>query len=100
MHTPFKYRKSSTGESDNGGTTRAPLVYRLMQKLGSVHTARLKEAQKEFGVERHLFGLQKILALYQEELEMGLLPVLFTDPSYLKMRHDFISTRNMTHPQV
>ncbi|ARK20489.1 MULTISPECIES: choline/carnitine O-acyltransferase [Sporosarcina] len=76
------------------------LIYQLMQKAGSAHSIRLKEAKKGFGVERHLYGLQRIFETYQAELDMEKFPALFTDPGYLTMRHDFISTSNMTSPEV
>ncbi|PIC90657.1 hypothetical protein CSV71_03570 [Sporosarcina sp. P21c] len=76
------------------------LVYRLMQNASTAHSVRLKEARKGFGVERHLFGLQQIFFMFGDELGIEKTPALFSDPGYLKMRHDFISTSNMTHPQV
>ncbi|PID15634.1 hypothetical protein CSV63_07605 [Sporosarcina sp. P34] len=76
------------------------IVYRLMQHASTAHSARLEEARMGFGVERHLFGLQEILSLFKDELGIEKSPALFSDPGYLKMRHDFISTSNMTHPEV
>ena len=76
------------------------LVYRLMQNASNAHSVRLKEARKGFGVERHLFGLQQIFLMFGDELGIEKSPALFSDPGYLTMRHDFISTSNMTHPQV
>ena len=67
-----------------------------MQNASAAHSIRLKEAQKGFGVERHLYGLQKIFDMYKEELNMEETPALFVDPGYLTMCHDFISTSNMT----
>ncbi|PIC80581.1 hypothetical protein CSV75_01965 [Sporosarcina sp. P18a] len=76
------------------------IVYRLMQHASTAHSARLKEARKGFGVERHLFGLQEIFSQFEDELGIEKSPALFSDPGYLKMRHDIISTSNMTHPEV
>ncbi|WP_156875512.1 choline/carnitine O-acyltransferase [Sporosarcina ureae] len=44
------------------------------------------EAQKGFGVERHLYGIHKIFPMYGDKHEREKAPALFTDPSYFKMR--------------
>ena len=76
------------------------LVYQLMQHASAAHSLRLKERQQGFGMERHVYGLQKIYSMYKENIGIEELPKLFTDPGYLTLRRDFISTSNMTHPSV
>ncbi|MDV6378164.1 choline/carnitine O-acyltransferase [Sporosarcina sp. GW1-11] len=75
-------------------------LYGLMQQASAAHSINMREAQKGFGVERHVYGLEKIFELYKEELEIGEMPKLFTDPGYALLRHDYISTSNMSSPLV
>lgn len=77
-------------------------IYSLMQNAGSAHSVRLKESQRGFGMERHMYGLQKIYEMYGADSGVKQLSGIFTDPDpgYKTLRHDFISTSNMTHPAV
>lgn len=75
-------------------------IHRLMQEASVSHSVRMKAAQQGLGVERHLYGLQKIFERYNEELEIDQLHPMFTDPGYAALRYDFISTSNMTSPLV
>lgn len=75
-------------------------IYSFMQNASSAHSVRLKESQQGFGMERHMYGLQKIYEMYKEDSGVRQLPGIFTDFGYKTLRHDFISTSNMTHPAV
>lgn len=72
----------------------------LMQQAGSMHGTDMRQAQQGLGAERHLFGLQKIQARFGKELDVPELPDLYRDPGYLALRHDFLSTSNMSSPLV
>ncbi|AXH99362.1 choline/carnitine O-acyltransferase [Sporosarcina sp. PTS2304] len=72
----------------------------LMRQASTAHSIQMKEAQRGFGIERHLFGLKKMFELYKEELDIAGCPKLFNDPGYAALCQNFISTSNMTSPLV
>ncbi|MBS4206246.1 choline/carnitine O-acyltransferase [Lederbergia citrea] len=75
-------------------------LYALMQKVSTAHSERIKDCQKGFGVERHMYGLKQISHLFGTELGLKELPEIFQDKGYLAMRHDFLSTSGMTYQNV
>jgi carnitine O-acetyltransferase len=44
------------------------------------------------GIERHMFGLQRIYGRFGVELGINQMPAIFNDPGWLKLRHDTLST--------
>lgn len=75
-------------------------LYRMMQTASDAHAARIRDCQKGFGVERHLFGLKKMYDLFSEELGIEEKPAIFRDPGYLTLKDDFISTSGMVYPEA
>lgn len=75
-------------------------IYSLMQKASDAHSNRLKECQKGYGVERHMYGLQKMYNINGKELGMKEVPEIFRDKGYLNLRHDFISTSGMPNKNI
>ncbi|KXH78566.1 choline/carnitine O-acyltransferase [Sporosarcina sp. HYO08] len=75
-------------------------LYALMNKAGAAHSARIHDCQKGFGVERHMYGLEKIYHLFGAELGIPSLPEIFKDEGYVTLRHDSISTSGMAYDNV
>lgn len=82
------------------GSHSAQELLELMQQAGHAHSSEMRQAQQGLGAERHLYGLQQIQARFGQELGVPELPELFHDPGYLALRHDFLSTSNMSSPLV
>jgi len=72
-------------------------LYSLMQVASVAHTERIKDCQRGFGIERHLYGLEQMYYLFGSELGINNLPEMFRDEGYVTMRHDFISTSGMAY---
>ncbi len=89
--------KRTLVEAIESGEESNETLYSLMQAASDAHSARIKECQKGLGVERHLFGLEQMYHRFGEELGINALPMLFQDPGYLALRHDFISTSGMAY---
>ena len=71
-------------------------LYRQMERT---HIARLKRCQQGRGVERHVSGLQAMFALYGKELGLPE-PALFSDPGWLALKHDILSTSSVASPCI
>ena len=76
------------------------LLLELMQQAAAAHSAEMRQAQQGLGIERHLYGLKQIQKRFGKELGVTELPALFHDPGYRALRHDFLSTSNMSSPLV
>lgn len=72
----------------------------LMQQAAAAHSTEMRQAQQGLGIERHLYGLKQIQKRFGKELGVTELPALFHDPGYRALRHDFLSTSNMSSPLV
>ncbi|WBW97468.1 choline/carnitine O-acyltransferase [Oceanirhabdus sp. W0125-5] len=67
----------------------------LMNDAFEAHINRIKDCQKGYGVERHLYGLLMMYKHFGEELGINEVPAIFKDEAYLKLKHDFISTSGL-----
>lgn len=81
---------------ENGGQDHETL-YALIQTASNAHSERIRDCQKGFGVERHLYGLEQMYNLFGSDLSLEELPEFFLDEGYKKLRHDFISTSGMAY---
>lgn len=75
-------------------------LYSLMQTASTAHSERIRDCQKGYGVERHMYGLKQMYHLFGSELGLKELPDIFRDNGYVMMRHDFISTSGMAYENV
>src|SRR5690625_7845238 len=66
-------------------------LYSLMQVASVAHTERIKDCQRGFGIERHVYGLEQMYCLFASELGVNNLPEMFT--GYVTLWHDFILIR-------
>lgn len=72
----------------------------LMQKAHDEHRRRLKNCVTGNGIERHLFGLEQMYELYGTDLGLTEKPHLFASTGYEALKHDVLSTTNISHPLV
>ncbi|WP_164525567.1 choline/carnitine O-acyltransferase [Siminovitchia acidinfaciens] len=84
---------------DHGGESKK-VLYSLMQRASAAHSDRIRDCQKGYGVERHMYGLEQMYHLFGPELGLEELPEIFKDEGYLTMRRDFISTSGMAYENV
>ncbi len=63
-----------------------------LRKAAQKHVERMTECRAGRGVERHLFGLLSIYERFGGELGIHSMPKIFTDPGWLKLCHDTLST--------
>lgn len=84
----------------NDSASPQSCLLELMQQAAAAHSAEMRQAQQGQGVERHLYGLKQIQRRFGKELGVTELPALFNDPGYRTLRHDFLSTSNMSSPLV
>lgn len=78
----------------------AEVIYELLRTASDAHTARIQACRNGFGIERHLFGLEKVYEQYGEELGITERPAFFDDFGYKELRTDFISTSGMAYDNV
>ena len=70
----------------------------LFHKATDAHVDYIRQASKGLGVDRHLFGLQMILAEHQGEKGAGsdgILPTLFRDPLFVRSKQWLVSTSTL-----
>lgn len=72
------------------------ILYDAMKEASDAHSNRLKKAQQGYGVERHLFGLQKMA----EQNNPNDLPALFQDEGFQTLTYDFFSTSGLVLPNM
>lgn len=72
----------------------------LYKRAEQTHSGRLKRCQQGLGIERHMFGLQAMFRLYGKQLGLEEPPALFTDPGWLALHHDSLSTSSVAAPFV
>ncbi len=82
------------------GVSPQSRLLELMQQAAAAHSDEMRQAQQGLGAERHLYGLKQIQRRFGKELGITELPALFHDPGYRTLRHDFLSTSNMSSPLV
>ena len=71
-----------------------------MVLASDAHARRIANCRNGFGIERHLFGLEKVFYQYGESLGIKQLPDIFSDIGYRALREDFISTSGMVYDNV
>jgi carnitine O-acetyltransferase len=71
-----------------------------LRQAAETHVARAKECRLGRGVERHLFGLQHIWKRFGTELDLPVEPRIFTEGSWAALRHDGLSTSNLSSPVI
>lgn len=71
-------------------------LYALMQEASNAHSARIRDAQRGHGIERHLFGLQKMAEQNDTENKLS----IFKDPSFQALKYDFLSTSGLVLPNL
>ena len=75
-------------------------IYEKMVLASDAHARRIANCRNGFGIERHLFGLEKVFYQYGESLGIKQLPDIFSDIGYRALREDFISTSGMVYDNV
>jgi len=63
-----------------------------LRKAQDAHLNRIMKCQQGYGIERHLFGLQKMYEQHGERLGISKEPGLFSTPGYRQLKHDFLSS--------
>lgn len=76
------------------------VIYEKMVQASDAHAKRIADCRNGFGIERHLFGLEKVFYQYGESLGIDQLPDIFSDVGYRSLREDFISTSGMVYDNV
>ncbi|HLR67802.1 MAG TPA: choline/carnitine O-acyltransferase [Virgibacillus sp.] len=69
-------------------------LYEMMQEASNAHSARIKDCQIGKGIERHLFGLEKMAE------RSGVKPALFADAAYQALQESFLSTSGLAVPNL
>jgi len=85
----------------------------MIQDAATAHVNRLKLCQAGMGIERHLYGLNKMYQMYNEDLYISRDPQnatdseqadigleLFNDIAYKELKHDFISTSGLSNENI
>ena len=89
--------KRNVVEAIESGKETNKYLYSLMQTASTAHSQRIRDCQKGFGIERHLYGLEQMYYLFGAELGLKELPAIFLDVGYTTLRHEFISTSGMAY---
>lgn len=63
-----------------------------LKAASSAHTGRIAECREGRGVDRHLFGLKKMMELFGQEIGVEETPALFSSPGYLALSRNLLST--------
>ena len=63
-----------------------------LKAASSAHTGRIAECREGRGVDRHLFGLKKMMELFGREIGVEETPGLFSSPGYLALSRNLLST--------
>ncbi len=71
---------------------------RSLREAAQKHVARMMECMAGMGVERHMFGLQSIYERIGRNLGIHSEPKIFNDRSWLRLRHDTLSTTSVPDP--
>lgn len=75
-------------------------ILKQMNKAANEHKRRIKLCISGNGIERHLYGLEAMYHRFNQDLNLSKKPDIFTSPGYLKLKSDFLSTTNISHPMV
>gem|GEM_PF-1099281 len=89
--------KRNVVEAMASGKETNEYLYSLMQTASTAHSQRIRDCQKGFGIERHLYGLEQMYYLFGADLGLKELPAIFLDEGYTTLRHEFISTSGMAY---
>lgn len=75
--------------------TDKKILLELYRKAERAHLGRLVSCQRGQAVERYVFGLQTMWRLKGKELGVNSPPAFFSDPGWLKIKRDSLSTSGM-----
>lgn len=78
----------------------AEQVLPLYRQAEQCHLARLKRCQQALGAERHIYGLAAEWRMRGKSLGLEKEPGLFTDPGWLALKHDALSTSSVASPFI
>ena len=70
-------------------------LYELYRKAERAHLGRLVSCQRGQAVERYVYGLQNMFRQKGKALGITSEPAFFSDPGWLKIKHDSLSTSGM-----
>lgn len=97
--------RSSTGDAlafalaQQKGTPPEKLLD-LYRQAERAHKARMLRCQRGLGVERHMYGLKVMYTLYGKALGLEREPAIFSDPGWLTLKHDALSTSGIGAPFI
>lgn len=74
-------------------------LFELYRQTERIHKARLQRCQRGLGIERHIYGLRAMWELHGKALAMPE-PALFTNPAWLTLKHDALSTSGVGAPFI
>ncbi len=92
-HQAVDFVKKMTADDATAESKAAAL-----RTAAETHLARMKACMAGSGIERHMFGLQRIYDRFGAELGINQMPAIFNDPGWLKLRHDTLSTTSNPDP--
>ena len=97
--------RSSTAEAGHFAAALAAEADRgtlrdLYRQAEAAHLLRLERAQQGRGVERHFAGLQCMYTMYGPALGLTEAPAIFSDPGWLTLKHDSLSTSSVGAPFI
>ena len=69
-----------------------------LRTAAAKHVARMKDCMAGKGVERHLFGLQRIFERFGEEIGISAEPDIYKDQGWRTLRRDTLSTTSNPDP--
>lgn len=72
----------------------------LYKAAEGAHKIRMTRCQRALGVERHMYGLHAMYVLYGTILGMESAPAVFSDPGWLALKHDALSTSGIGAPFI
>ena len=72
----------------------------LYRQAERAHKARMVRCQRGLGVERHMYGLKAMYTLYGKALGLEHEPAVFSDPGWLTLKHDALSTSGIGAPFI
>ena len=72
----------------------------LYRQAEAAHLLRLERAQQGRGAERHFAGLQCMYTMYGPALGLTEAPAIFSDPGWLTLKHDSLSTSSVGAPFI
>ena len=72
----------------------------LYREAEQAHLTQLVQCLRGEGAERHMYGLFNIYKIFGDELGIKDTPPIFTDPGWLTLRHDTLSTSGIGAPFI